>query len=90
MDTQELEEKIRDYIRTTYKAEFMGLLSVVKLDVGYKLILGIPSYLAQTSIATDLEDQDEFLNYIYEELRTRNYMRLYIYKVTRNENSKEE
>ena len=91
MDVLELAEKIRDYIRTTYKAEYNGLLYVEENSYGgYKFVIGVPSYMAPTTIATDITDQDEFLNYIYEELRIRNYMRLYIYKVNRTENAKEE
>jgi len=91
MDTQELAEKIRDYIRTTYKAEYNGLLLVKENPYGgYIFVIGLPSYMAPTTIATDLTDQNEFLNYIYEELRIRNYMRLYIYRVDRTENAKEE
>lgn len=47
------------------------------------LILGLPSYMQPTSIAHDGDDES-FLEYIYEELRTRNYIRVYFYKVNRD------
>ena len=84
----ELTQAIRDYIQTLYKACFIGWLKVEKLYPGYKLSIGIPSYMFPTTIAGDWETDEEFLNYIYEEFRTRNYMRVYFYQVhrtTRNE-----
>ena len=90
MQEQELAQKIRDYIKTLYNAEFTGLLLVEKLNPGFKCILGIPSYMIQTSFASDSDSEEEFLEYVYSELRTRNYIRQEFYKVTRNFNSKEE
>ena len=56
----------------------------------YNFIIGIPSYMAPTQIAIDCNSDDEFLNYIYSELRSRNYIRLDIYKTLRTNDSREE
>lgn len=84
----ELAQAIRDYITTLYKACYIGWLQVEKLYPGYKMSIGIPSYMFPTTIAGDWETDESFLNDIYEELRIRNYMRVYFYEVhrtTRNE-----
>ena len=43
-----------------------------------------------TTINCDYETDEEFLDFIYYELRIRNYIRLDIYKVLRKENTREE
>lgn len=83
MHRPDLVKKILDYIRTTYNAEYVGRLEVIQTDTTYVFIIGLPSYMIPTSITYQTEDENDFLNYIYEELRTRNYMRLIIYKVTK-------
>lgn len=90
MRRPELEEKIHDYIRTTYNANYIGLLEVNQEGTRYKFSIGIPSYMVPTSIIYDTSNDEDFLDHIYEELRTRNYMRLEIYKVIRTNDSKEE
>ena len=90
MQEQELAKKIREYIKTLYNADFTGLLEVEKLNPGYKCILGIPSYMAQTSIATDIDDEAGFLNFIEKELKSRNYIRQDYYNVIRTSYTREE
>ena len=90
MDEVELAQAIRDYIKNWYKAEYTGLIRVDKLNPGYKCVLGIPSYMIQTSFATDVNTDEEFLNYVYSELRSRNYIRQEVYKVLRNSETREE
>lgn len=90
MQEQELAQAIRDYIKTWYKADYIGLIRVEKLNPGYKCILGIPSYMVQTSFAIDCETDQEFLDYVYAELRARNYIRQEVYKVLRNSETREE
>lgn len=85
MSEQELEQAIHDYIMTLYKAEYKGLLEVNKKNSEYIFKIGLPSYMQPTSIAINADTDEEFLDFIKEELRVRNYMRLYIYKVTREE-----
>jgi len=90
MTNQELEQEIHDYIKTLYNAEYVGFMEVLNEDGIYSLALGIPSYMTRTNIAIATESEVEFLNYIKEELRTRNYMRLMIYNVTRTNDTREE
>jgi 3-hydroxyacyl-CoA dehydrogenase len=79
----ELEQKILDYIKTTYNAEYKGFLEVNQIDDMYNLALGIPSYMAKTYIGIAADNDISFLSYIYEELRKRNYIRQDVYKVIR-------
>lgn len=90
MQEQELVNKIRDYIKTHYNAEYNGYINVEKLETGYKLSIGIPSYMSPTTISMDTENEEEFLNYIYSELRRRNYVRVDFYKVKRQNELREE
>ena len=88
MQRPDLVEKILDYIRTLYKADYIGLLQVTQDENAYVFRIGLPSYMATTRIMGDFSSDDDFLNTVYEELRTRNYMRLNIYKVVREHNEK--
>lgn len=89
MRRPELELKIRDYIAIIYKAEYRGKFEVIQNGNTYTLQIGLPSYMALTSISYETDDDQEFLDYIFEELRTRNYMRVEFYKVIRtNEKTK--
>lgn len=90
MQRHDLELKIHDYIKTTYQANYIGFLEVVQEGTRYTFSIGMPSYMALTTINYDGDDDIEFLDFIYEELRTRNYMRLEIYKVVRTNDTKEE
>jgi len=89
MDEVELRQVILDYIKNCYKAEYIGLLQVKKLNPGYVFIIGIPSYMFPTTITCDYDNDESFLNFIYAEIRTRNYMRADMYKVIRTNDSKE-
>lgn len=88
MRRPDLEEKILDYIKTLYKAEYKGLLEVNQDENAYVFRIGLPSYMATTRIMGDFSSDDDFLNNIYEELRTRNYMRLDIYRIVRQHEEK--
>lgn len=90
MRRQDLEKQILDYIKTLYKAEYIGLLLVTQIDSTYIFKIGIPSYMVPTSIIYDSNSDDEFLKNVYEELRTRNYMRLDKYKTVRTSDTREE
>lgn len=83
MNDQDLLDKMIDYIRTTYKADYNGLLKVKKENNQYTIIIGIPSYMFPTLIAGEFEDDESFLNFAYEEFRVRNYIRQDYYKVIR-------
>ena len=86
MDVTELEAKIHGFIINLYKAKYKGRLNV-KYDKGiYTLILGIPNEMIPTSISLQTDDPQEFLDYICDELKKRNYMRVYFYQVRRTEN----
>ena len=88
MQRADLEQKILDYIKTLYKAEYTGLLEVTQDNDAYVFRIGLPSYMATTRIMGDFSSDDDFLNHIYEELRTRNYMRLDIYRIVRQYDEK--
>lgn len=83
MNEQELTQAIHDYIKTLYKADYNGYLKVEKVGTEYKFIIGIPSYMFPTITAGEFNSDEEFLNYVFEDLRIRNYMKQYYYKVIR-------
>ena len=85
IDNKELVEKIHDYIRNLYKAEYNGRLEVINENGMYTLILGVPNYLWPTNITLQTTDSEEFLDFVCNELKTRNYLRVYFYKVIRKE-----
>jgi len=85
MEEQELERQIRDYIKTIYNAEYEGLLKVKKENNFYIFTIGIPSYMTPTTITYEVASDDIFLRLIKEELKKINYMRIYFYKVVKNE-----
>ncbi len=86
MSELELEEKIHDYIMKLYNAKYEGLLKVKKGNLEYSLIIGIPSYMSPTTIASNHTNDEDFLDFIFKEFKSRNYMRTEFYKVIREEN----
>jgi hypothetical protein len=83
MNEAELAQAILDYIKTEYKAEYTGSIKVTKDKGIYSFIIGVPSYMFPTLLSGDFETDEDFLDYIKEELRIRNYMRVYFYEVKR-------
>lgn len=80
---QELEKKIHDFIKECYKAEFTGLLKVSNDNGIYSLVLGIPSYMAPTTLSLQADSDEEFLNYVKKELVSNNYVRVDFYKIVK-------
>lgn len=87
---QKLEKRICELIEVNYDAVYTGYLKVEHLNPGYKLSIGIPSYMMPTTIATDIDNEEEFLKFIDKELKTRNYLRQEYYKVIRTSNNRPE
>lgn len=86
MNTDQLRERILEMIKDLYNAEFNGYIKVIKnTETSYSLILGLPTYLEPTAISCDAESDEQFLQFVEDELKRRNYMRVYIYKVIRSE-----
>lgn len=85
MQRTDLENQIHDYIESLYNATYNGLLEVREDNGIYTLVIGLPSYMSPTTISVDSNSDQYFLDFIFEEFRTRNYLRLDIYKVTREE-----
>jgi len=83
MRRQDLEQKTHGFIKSYYNAEYNGELIVDKEDDVYSLSLAIPSYMAKTNIGGQFESDDLFLDYIEKELKLRNYIRVYFYKVVK-------
>ena len=90
MQRPELTQEILDYIRSYYKADYIGLADTTQEDTKYSFIIGIPSYMSPTYISCDASSDEEFLEYVFKEIRERNYMRLYIYRTIRTYDSKEQ
>lgn len=83
MENTELAQAILDYIAILYSATYEGYIRVLVEDDLYTLELGIPSYLCKSTISGQFDTDEDFLDYIYEELRIRNYVRIYFYKTIR-------
>lgn len=90
MQRLDLIQKILDYLKNLYKAKYKGFIDVNQNTQEYIFTIGIPSYMSPTHISGEFESDEEFLKFIYEELRIRNYMRIDYYKVIRTNDSKEE
>lgn len=80
---KDLEDKIHDYIRNLYKKEFIGELIVTYKDGIYELSLGIPVADIPTKISLQTDDEEEFLKYICNELKSRNYNRVEYFVIKR-------
>lgn len=85
----ELEEKIVGYMNDLYNVKYLGYIKVTEDNGQYTLELGLPSYMNITYISGQFTSDGEFLDYVKEELRKRNYIRLLKYKVTRTDEKKE-
>jgi hypothetical protein len=90
MSKQELIQAILDYIRTWYNANYIGFIDVILNNPGYTFVIGIPSYMTLTTINCDCDNDTDFLNFIYEELRKRNYVRQEVYVVHRKPEPRKE
>lgn len=89
MERPELVQTILDYIKNLYKAEYKGSINVTQDGTTYRLNIGLPSYMNPSSIVYDANSDEEFLDFIKEELRVRNYMRVYFYQVNRLKEERE-
>lgn len=90
MSNKDLETKIHELILKLYKAEYNGKLEVTNKNGIYVLKLGVPTPELATQISLQTDDEKEFLEYLEKELRDRDYMRVYYYKVKRTENERKE
>lgn len=86
MSTEELENMIHECIKTLYSATYNRRLEVNHDNGVYSLVLGIPDDVMPTTISLQTNDPQVFLDYIYNELKNRNYMKVYFYQVRRTGN----
>lgn len=82
---KELENKIHDYIKNLYKRKFTGSLKVKKENGVYQLLIGIPVEDIPTSISLQTDSEEEFLKYVCDELKARNYLRTQYFTIKRVE-----
>lgn len=83
MTHTELKQAILEYIRDTYKREFIGELKIEDLDpVGYKVSFNLDRSENPLVIIADLPDE-EFLPFIKEELRSRKLFKVKHYLATK-------
>lgn len=85
MDEATLTQKIIEYMTNLYNAEFVGKIKVEKNDLDYTLTLGIPTGEFETTMSISTDSDEDFLNFAYEELRKRNYVRTDYYRIVREE-----
>lgn len=72
MTTLELEQVIREYMMDIYNMQYIGKISIKKLDLGYCIYLGMSNPACPTVIYAELED-DKFLKFLKEDLKSRNF-----------------
>ncbi len=81
MTIQDLEQVIHEYIRDIYKKEYIGKISIQKLNpVGYCIKLGMDVPEKPTTIYAELED-DKFLKFLKREIKDRLYNLVYYGKL---------
>lgn len=90
MQKTELEQKILDYIKSCYKAEYIGFLEVEELHPGYIFKIGVPSYITPTVIISYHNTEEEFLEFIKLEIRQKNFMRVDYYNIIRISDDKKQ
>lgn len=87
MRREDLETIIRSYLMTTYKAEYIGKMSIIQNEELFIFNIGIPDELTPITISYE-GSEEKFISYLKEELRKKNFMRQSYYKVNKiNENS---
>lgn len=82
---KELETKIHEYIEHLYKAKFTNRLEVNHSNGIFELILGLPVDDIPTTISLQTDDEEKFLEYVCNELKSRNYLRIKFLNVKRVE-----
>ena len=90
MSELELEQMIHGWIKDYYNAVYNGLLKVTKKSGEYIFTLGLPSETVTTTTSSNHESDEEFLKYVYSELKARNYMRTYFYKIIKKHDVEQE
>lgn len=70
MTTQDLEQVIRDCLKTIYKADYIGKLEVKKMLNGYLINLGLGTPDAPISLYIELEGK-ELIKFLMKEFRDR-------------------
>lgn len=83
MQTQEIEQVIRDYFEQIYKAKYVSRLSVKEIKdrdevIGYTLTLDMNNRDKPITMSSD-GTPEQFLAYIYEEIRSRQLIRVDYY-----------
>lgn len=83
MTHTELKQVILDYIRSSYKADYIGKLEIDNLDpIGYKVSIYLNNDYYPLVIMADLPDE-EFIPFIKKEISNRNLVKNKYYKLTK-------
>lgn len=83
MTHTELKRVILDYILDTYKMEFVGTIKIEDLNPqGYKVSLNFNNSENPLVLIADYPDE-EFIQYIKNEIRSRKFQRTKYYKTTK-------
>ena len=82
MTHTELKQVILGYFRNLYECEYIGLLKIEDLNPGYKISLYPNKSEYPIVIAADYYD-DEFLVYLYQELRAMKLHKTKYYSLTK-------
>lgn len=80
-----LAQQILDYMKSLTNAEYMGLLTIDQDDTIYTFTVGLPSYMAPTTISGSFESDSSFLEYLKTEIKKKRLYAPNYYKVVRIE-----
>ena len=90
MSEEELKNKVLEIICNMYKAVYVGYLKIVKVGDVYRMYLGVPTETMPTNFDLQCNSDEEFLNFIEEEFKRRNYLRRVTYNVIRTNDPRQE
>lgn len=77
-------------MKTLYSMDYSGLFKITYANGFYEFRIGLPSYMTGTNVTLETDSEEEFVKYLKEEIRTRNYARQLYYKVIRTYETREE
>jgi len=87
MTTRELETIIKEYIELNYQAKYIAKLKVVKLNPGYELRLDLFNWMVPMTLQCDFEKDTDFLDYVFKEIKSSNFMRVEYSRLNLTKNS---
>lgn len=85
MRREDLEQRIHDFFHKEYEASYNGRMEITQEGSIYSFLLGVPSYMAPTHISMETESDEDFMKFLEQELKSRNYVRVHFYRIKKIE-----